>query len=104
MSKEKQKYGSNIPKARDELEKVAQSLEANGDGMHAGQIREIINQFMFKEFGMRRAPSTRTKVTDDIRKAVEVDLRTTDLTQEAIAAKYNIDGGRVSEIYRLMRN
>ena len=97
-------YTTNIPVARVRLRKIAEQLAAAGKRKSAREIIDIVENLMTRRPGPRRAPSTRREVTPSIVKAVKLDLKNTDLPQEEIARKYKIDGGRVSEIYRSMRN
>lgn len=46
----------------------------------------------------KRRPSTAKRVTPAIRDAVKREHQHTQMTMSQIAAKYNINGGRVSEI------
>ena len=98
------KYTTDIPKARQLLKRIADRIETEGFDAEAREIRRIIEDFMTRRPGPRRAPSTRNVVTKSIKAKVIQDLIHTDLPQEDIARKYNIDGGRVSEIYRTIRN
>jgi len=98
------KYTTDIPKARVLLRKIASEIESKGLAVEAKEILNITENFMTRRPGPRRAPSTRVEVTASIKKKVIRDLKTTNLPQEDIAKKYNIDGGRVSEIYRETRN
>ena len=98
------KYTTNIPYARSQLLRIAQEIEEVGLDQHATEIRSLIENYMVRRPGPRRAPNSRTIVDEEIRNKVILDLKNTDLPQEEIAKKYNIDGGRVSEIYRGLRN
>ena len=98
------KYGTNIPQARIKLLKIASNLEAMGHKVISDEIKCIIDKEMTRRPGPRRAAARRDEVTPKTIAAVRNDLVNTDLPQEEIARKYNIDGGRVSEIYRGMRN
>lgn len=104
MNRPPHKYTTNIPEAREELLRIASEIEAQGLSEHAQQIRGIVENKMIRRQGPRRAPATRRRVTESIRRKVIRDLKRTDLPQEEIARKYNIDGGRVSEIGRSLRN
>jgi hypothetical protein len=98
------KYTTNIPAAREALNKIAHELEIKGEVPLANEIREIVENKMVRRQGPRRAPISRKQVTPQIRDKVIHDLKNTDLPQEDIARKYNIDGGRVSEIWGKIRN
>ena len=98
------KYTTNIPEARLRLGKIAAKLDDIGQSEQADAIRTIVENLMTRRPGPRRAPNVRVRVSTAIERSVRDLLRTTDLTQEEIARRHNIDGGRVSEIYRKMRN
>jgi hypothetical protein len=103
LPKKPHKYTTNTPKARKKLLKLCEKLEKKGCNKEAKEISRIVENLMIRKPGMRRAKPCRVEVTDAIRDAVIWDLRNTDLPQETIAQKHNIDGGRVSEIYRSIR-
>jgi hypothetical protein len=95
-------YTTNIPLAREMLRAVAAELHEHAPDQ-SDRIIAICDDIMTRKPSGRRAPSTRAAVTPDIRGAVRHMLRTTNRTQEAIGAIFNIDGGRVSEIYTAMK-
>ncbi len=96
------KYGTNIPRARDELEEIAKGIEASRP-FEAARIRHICENLMTRKPSGRRAPNTRSPVTQKVIDGVTKMLTETDLSQEQIAAHFNIDGGRVAEIHRASR-
>ncbi len=98
------KYTTNIPYARKQLLKIADSLDDIDAKAQAAEIREIVSLYMKRRPGSRRAAITRNPVTENIKRDVVWLLKNTDLPQEEIAQKFNLDGGRVSEIYRTIRN
>jgi len=98
------RYTTNIPLARTRLTTIASKLAASGQEDTATEIRNIVENLMIRRPGARRAPSTRNNVTPAITTKVKDLLRNTDMPQEEIARQFNIDGGRVSEIYRQLRN
>lgn len=93
------KYGTNVPLAREQLEKIATDIEDHAP-FQAIHIRSICKNLLTRKQSARRAPNTRSPVTQDVISGVITMLNETDLTQEQIAAHFNIDGGRVSEIAR----
>lgn len=92
-------YTTNIPLARERLGTIADRLREIEHDEIADRIEEICDKLMTRRPSGRRAPVTRSKVTKSVRRQVLHLLRTTDMTQEDVAARFNIDGGRVSEIW-----
>jgi hypothetical protein len=96
------KYGTNIPRARELLCEIADEIEATSP-LCSRDIRRICDNLMTRKQSGRRAPNTRSPVTQKVIDGVTKMLSETDLSQEKIAAHFNIDGGRVAEIHRASR-
>lgn len=94
---------TDIPHARHLLRRIATEIEEHAPSQ-AARIRLICDEFMTRRPISRRAPSTRSVVTPEIEASVLDMLANTDLPQEAIGRRHNIDGGRVSEIANRGRN
>ena len=96
------KYGTSIPLAREKLLGIAEEIEIHAP-CQARRIRDICVNLMTRKQSGRRAPVTRSPVTQKVIDGVTKMLSETDLSQEKIAAHFNIDGGRVAEIHRASR-
>ncbi|MCG7573775.1 hypothetical protein MHM39_09345 [Phaeobacter sp. CNT1-3] len=104
MARKPHKYTTNIPFARKQLLEIAHRLEHQGIDEIPDEIRSIVSKSMIRRPTLRRAPPTRRKVDAKTRKKVIKLMKTTKMTQEDIAQQFNIDGGRVSEIWASVRN
>lgn len=89
---------ANIPRAREILN---DTLTKN----MSLEVREGIEQaleLMYRDYSLgRKAPTQSAPVTEKVRSLVKVYARTyPDMTQQQIAAEFNLNAGRVSEILR----
>ena len=93
------KYSTNIPEARKQLEEIADEIVAAHPDLadHAQRIKLIVTDMMTQRSPVRRAPNHSKPMTQATRDAIRADLVKTDLSQEEIAARHGVDGGRVSE-------
>lgn len=88
---------SNIPKAREMLLDFA----ANG-GLSPGQamrVRAIVHQYMKSDKAVRRAPEKSAQITAVMKANIKrVAAWNPDMHVNEIAARFNVNPGRVSEI------
>ena len=89
---------ADVPQAR-ELLKQAQKYEMQDEA------RTLINEalgLMYRDYSLgRKAPTQSAPVTDYVRSLVKIMAKTyPDMTQQQIAAEFNLNIGRVSEILR----
>ena len=89
---------ADVPRAREILNDTLtknMSLE-----VRAG-IEEALS-YMYRDYSLgRKAPTQSAPVTDYVRSLVKVYAQTyPDMTQQQIAAEFNLNAGRVSEILR----
>lgn len=89
---------ANIPRAREILN---DTLTKN----MSLEVREGIEEalsYMYRDYSLgRKAPTQSAPVTEKVRSLVKVYARTyPDMTQQQIAAEFNLNAGRVSEILR----
>ena len=89
---------SDIHKARQELVDLANELENNGDEDSANDIRNIVQNHMFRRSPARRAPVRSRPITERVKQRIIDMAETTDLHSAEIAVRLNINPGRVSEV------
>lgn len=90
------KYGSNVPFARGEFEKIARSLRAKGDSFHADWVESLLHHLHRKD-PVRRTPARHPAPTKAQKARIRRLARDTDLSQQAIAEAVGVNAGRVSE-------
>lgn len=96
-------YTTDIPYARQLLQEIAGEIRSQYPEQ-AARIEHICSEYMTRKPSGRRAPTQRRMVTPKIRAAVLEHMhKHPDEPQEAIAQRFNIDGGRVSEIWNSRR-
>jgi predicted XRE-type DNA-binding protein len=99
------KYGSDIPEARLQLRGIASRLRADhGLDDIAWEIEAITDSLLTRKYSGRQAPATSVPLDADIVQGVQHYLKTTDKSQQEIAAIFNINAGRVSEIANRLRD
>lgn len=90
-------YGSNIPKARQELMKIAMKLyETDFAAAHA--IDDIVERLMTRSSPVKRAPVKNRRLTNWQRSQAIKLLRTTDMHVNEIANAVGTNPGRISEL------
>lgn len=87
---------ADVPRAREIL---TEALEFEMQDEARTLINEAL-ELMYRDYSLgRKAPHQSAPVTDEVRSLVRVFARTyPDMTQQQIAAEFNINMGRVSEI------
>lgn len=84
---------SDIPEARKII------MRCMNDLRHIAKEIERAEGMMYRADSKRRAPMTRRRVSKALAKEVKDFVRLhPEMPQEQIAARFNIDGGRVSKI------
>jgi hypothetical protein len=89
---------SNIIEGREKLAAIAVRLRANGFPTTAKEIEQIIQTCLIRKSPVRRAPRKSRDITPAIRAEVIRLSRDSKLHESDIAARLNINPGRVSEI------
>ncbi|HEY0925757.1 hypothetical protein [Brevundimonas sp.] len=89
---------SDIKTARDELNEIADDLEVAGNDEAAREIRDVVNNRMYRRSPARRAPIKSQPITERMKQRI-IDLaETTNLHSAEIAVQLDINPGRVSEV------
>lgn len=84
---------SNIPKAREALHNLANSLDA----ANARLLRAIITGYLHRDPVIRRAPDKSVEITAAMRRQI-FTLAKTDMHLSEIGHRLGINQGRVSEV------
>lgn len=86
---------SDIPEARRQLLLVAKMADAQT----AGRIRHIVSKYMTRDKTIRRAPQKSASVTSSVVTRIkQMAYHNPTMHQTEIAALFNVNPGRVSEI------
>jgi hypothetical protein len=89
---------SNSKTARRRIRALALELRAAKQTQSAEKLERIVNELMYRRSAARRMNSHSQPITPHIVRQVRDLARTTSLHSAEIAARLNINPGRVSEI------
>jgi len=93
--------GSNIPAARENLEKIIAELTAEQHNDVANRLREGVLALMKRKVALRRAPHRRVAITYIQKRQIKELAATTDMALAEIAVAVGLEAkdlGRVSEV------